>query len=59
MLVFADARQRFAPGSLIALVENLSDPSVGGVTGELILDCEESTDADSRVGEGIGLYWRY
>lgn len=59
VLVFADARQRFAPGSLIALVENLSDPSVGGVTGELILDCEESTDADSRVGEGIGLYWRY
>jgi cellulose synthase/poly-beta-1,6-N-acetylglucosamine synthase-like glycosyltransferase len=59
VLVFADARQRFAPGSLVALVENLSDPSVGGVTGELILDCEESPDTGSRVGEGIGLYWRY
>jgi len=59
VLVFADARQRFAPGALVALVENLSDPSVGGVTGELILDCEERSDSDSRVGDGIGLYWRY
>jgi biofilm PGA synthesis N-glycosyltransferase PgaC len=59
VIVFADARQRFAPGSITALVENFSDDSVGGVTGELILDCEERPDAESRVGEGIGLYWRY
>ena len=32
VLVFADARQRFAPGTLTALVENLSDPTVGGAT---------------------------
>ena len=58
VLVFADARQRFAPGSLTALVSNLSDPSVGGATGELVLDCEQQ-DSDTTVGEGIGLYWKY
>jgi cellulose synthase/poly-beta-1,6-N-acetylglucosamine synthase-like glycosyltransferase len=58
VLVFADARQRFAPGTLMALLRNFSDPSVGGATGELVLDCEEGR-ADSSVGEGIGLYWKY
>ena len=58
VLVFADARQHFAPGTLAALVSNLSDPSVGGATGELVLDCEQQ-DADTSVGEGIGLYWKY
>jgi cellulose synthase/poly-beta-1,6-N-acetylglucosamine synthase-like glycosyltransferase len=59
ILVFADARQRFAPGALRALVRNFSDPDVGGVTGELVLDCEQQSGSDSAVGEGIGLYWRY
>jgi cellulose synthase/poly-beta-1,6-N-acetylglucosamine synthase-like glycosyltransferase len=59
VLVFVDARQRFAPGTLRALVENFSDPAVGGATGELILDCEDRPAPDSNVGEGIGLYWRY
>jgi poly-beta-1,6-N-acetyl-D-glucosamine synthase len=58
VLVFADARQRFAPGTLTALVSNFSDPSVGGATGELVLDCEQQ-DTDTPVGEGIGLYWKY
>ena len=58
ILVFADARQRFAPGSLRELVANFSDPSVGGATGELVLDCEQDA-ADTSVGEGIGLYWKY
>lgn len=58
VLVFADARQRFAPGTLVALVANLSNPSVGGATGELVLDCEQQ-EADTTVGEGIGLYWKY
>jgi biofilm PGA synthesis N-glycosyltransferase PgaC len=58
ILVFADARQQFAPGALVALVSNFGDPSVGGVTGQLVLDCEQE-DADTSVGEGIGLYWRY
>lgn len=58
VLVFADARQRFAPGTLTALVANLSDPAVGGATGELVLDCEQQ-DSDTPVGDGIGLYWKY
>ena len=58
ILVFADARQQFAPGALRALVSNFSDPAVGGATGELVLDCEQS-DNDTAVGEGIGLYWKY
>lgn len=40
VLVFADARQMFSPDAVRALVEPLSDSAVGGVTGELILDCE-------------------
>jgi biofilm PGA synthesis N-glycosyltransferase PgaC len=59
ILVFADARQSFAPGSLRELVLNFSDPSVGGATGELVLDCEQQAAADTSVGEGIGLYWKY
>jgi len=59
VLVFADARQRFAPGALTALVSNLTDPSIGGATGELLLDCEQSDRVDTTVGEGIGLYWKY
>lgn len=58
VIVFADARQRFAPGALTALLRNFSDPAVGGATGELVLDCER-TGVDTAVGEGIGLYWKY
>jgi cellulose synthase/poly-beta-1,6-N-acetylglucosamine synthase-like glycosyltransferase len=42
ILIFADARQTFAPDALQALVAPLADPSVGGVTGELVLGCETS-----------------
>ena len=58
ILVFADARQQFAPGALTALVSNFADASVGGVTGELVLDCEQN-GVDTPVAEGIGLYWKY
>ena len=53
ILVFADARQRWAASSLQRLLDNFSRPEVGAVTGELILD------APDGVLEGIGLYWRY
>jgi poly-beta-1,6-N-acetyl-D-glucosamine synthase len=60
ILVFADARQRFASDALAELVANFADPAVGGVTGELVLDCEDGgRDADSGIAEGVGLYWRY
>lgn len=58
ILVFADARQHFAPGALTALAANFSDLAVGGVTGELVLDCEQP-GVDTPVGDGIGLYWKY
>jgi cellulose synthase/poly-beta-1,6-N-acetylglucosamine synthase-like glycosyltransferase len=58
VVVFADARQTFAPGALRALVAPLSDPRVGGVSGELLLDCEAG-QTDSTVGGGVGAYWRY
>jgi biofilm PGA synthesis N-glycosyltransferase PgaC len=59
ILVFADARQRFAVDALLELVANFDDDVVGGVTGELVLDCESSSGTDSTVGEGVGLYWKY
>jgi poly-beta-1,6-N-acetyl-D-glucosamine synthase len=60
ILVFADARQTFAPDALADLVANFADPAVGGVTGELVLDCEHNgQDTGSGVAEGVGLYWRY
>ena len=59
VIVFADARQRFAPDAVLALTENFSDPDVGAVTGELLLDCELDEVPESTVADGIGLYWKY
>ena len=61
LLVFADTRQTFAGGALLEMVANFADPEVGGVTGELVLDCERPSNGpiDSNVAEGVGLYWRY
>ena len=60
IIVFADARQRFASDAILELAANFNDPDVGGVSGELILDCELEPDAsDSTVSDGVGLYWKY
>jgi biofilm PGA synthesis N-glycosyltransferase PgaC len=60
VLVFADARQTFAGDALRALVAPLADPRIGGVSGELVLDCETHSHAtEPTVGAGIGTYWRY
>jgi cellulose synthase/poly-beta-1,6-N-acetylglucosamine synthase-like glycosyltransferase len=61
ILVFADARQRFAPDAIRRLVSHFADSQVGAVSGELILDCEGSTDARtaSTIGDGLGAYWKY
>jgi cellulose synthase/poly-beta-1,6-N-acetylglucosamine synthase-like glycosyltransferase len=58
VLVFTDARQVFAPDALRALVAPLADSRIGGVSGELLLDCEAG-GGDSTIGEGVGAYWRY
>lgn len=56
VLVFCDARQRVDARAVRELVANLHDPSVGAVTGELVLlDGSEQGEAS----DGVGLYWRY
>ena len=60
IVVFADARQRFAEDAIYELVANFADGDVGGVSGELILDCEyDEAPSDSTIGGGVGLYWKY
>ena len=56
IVVFGDARQRFDSGALRALAAHFADPSVGAVSGELILSEDPS---DTAVGRGVGFYWRY
>jgi cellulose synthase/poly-beta-1,6-N-acetylglucosamine synthase-like glycosyltransferase len=51
VIVFADARQNFAPDALRRLVARLDDPAVGAVTGELLLDCESALFSNRRVDE--------
>jgi poly-beta-1,6-N-acetyl-D-glucosamine synthase len=58
VLVFADARQRFARDAVRRLVSNFADPTVGAVSGELVLDCETGTSV-STASESVGAYWRY
>lgn len=53
LLVFADARQRWADDALVRLVENFADPAVGGVSGDLVLETSPGVLA------GVGLYWRF
>ncbi len=53
IIVFADARQRFETDAVKNLASNFNDREVGVVSGELVLT------ADSSVGEGVGLYWKY
>jgi poly-beta-1,6-N-acetyl-D-glucosamine synthase len=56
ILVFADARQRFAEDALMELVAPFDDPEIGVVSGALLLVGGESR---STIAEGIGLYWNY
>ncbi len=52
VIVFADARQRFAPNAVRALVAPFNDPEVGAVTGRLVVE-----RAQRAAVEGIRLYW--
>jgi cellulose synthase/poly-beta-1,6-N-acetylglucosamine synthase-like glycosyltransferase len=52
VVVFADARQRFAPDAVARLVEPFGDPGVGAVTGRLLVE-----RADQASVEGVRLYW--
>ena len=54
ILVFADARQRFAPDAIRRLVPHFADARVGAVSGELMLSAGAST-----IGDGVSAYWNY
>jgi cellulose synthase/poly-beta-1,6-N-acetylglucosamine synthase-like glycosyltransferase len=49
VLLMTDARQPLAPGALRALMAPMADPTVGCVSGNLVLEGEA----------GSGVYWRY
>jgi cellulose synthase/poly-beta-1,6-N-acetylglucosamine synthase-like glycosyltransferase len=55
LVVFCDARQRLDRDAIRALVAPFADPSVGAVSGELIL----LDETDRVAADGVGLYWRY
>jgi cellulose synthase/poly-beta-1,6-N-acetylglucosamine synthase-like glycosyltransferase len=66
LIVFADARQTFAPDAIARLAENFADPRVGSASGELeLLDAPPDPSAEPAAGSGVGvaanvgLYWRY
>jgi cellulose synthase/poly-beta-1,6-N-acetylglucosamine synthase-like glycosyltransferase len=53
ILVLTDVRQVLAADSVSRLVESFADPSVGTVSGELII-----RKGNSQASSDIGLYWR-
>jgi biofilm PGA synthesis N-glycosyltransferase PgaC len=53
ILVLADVRQSWEPGSLKLLLENFADPTVGAVSGNLVLERAPG------VLVGVSLYWIY
>jgi len=55
VLVMTDARQKLSSGAVRCLVENLADPAVGAVSGELMLVNDDMTS----FGEGVDAYWKY
>lgn len=55
IVVFADARQRYAPHALRRLVAPFADPHIGSVSGELVIEDVAGAGAPTRA---VGLYWR-
>jgi cellulose synthase/poly-beta-1,6-N-acetylglucosamine synthase-like glycosyltransferase len=53
VVVFADARQSWAPDALLLLLDDFTDARVGAVSGDLIVETAPGVLA------GVGLYWRY
>ena len=54
IVVFADARQRFAADTIARLAAHFADPAVGAVSGAL-----EIEQSGSSTGAGVDAYWRY
>jgi cellulose synthase/poly-beta-1,6-N-acetylglucosamine synthase-like glycosyltransferase len=53
LLVFADARQSWAEDAIDRLTAPFADPSVGAVSGDLVVESAPGIMA------GVGLYWRF
>jgi cellulose synthase/poly-beta-1,6-N-acetylglucosamine synthase-like glycosyltransferase len=53
VIVFADARQRFAPDTVSKLVSNFLNPAIGAASGVLEID-----PSASSVGGGVDAYWK-
>jgi len=53
ILVFADARQSWAPDVLPRLLASFTDPAVGAVSGDLVIESKPG------LMNGVGLYWRF
>ncbi len=54
IVVFTDVRQSIERSAARLLLENFADPSVGAVSGELML----GDPAAGETNRGLGLYWR-
>jgi poly-beta-1,6-N-acetyl-D-glucosamine synthase len=54
VVLFADVRQRLALDVVARLVSHFADPTVGAVTGELVLESGQEVP----FKEGLGLYWK-
>ena len=56
IVLFADARQQFDRDVIRKLVSHFADPSVGAVSGELVLTVDGTGTSMKR---GTAFYWRY
>jgi biofilm PGA synthesis N-glycosyltransferase PgaC len=54
ILVFLDCRQTVDPEALHQLVQCFADPTVGAVSGELVLEAA----AGAAAGSALGIYWK-
>ena len=54
IVVFTDARQRFAPDAIARLAAHFTDPRIGAVSGALEIEA-----SGSAAGAGVEAYWRY
>lgn len=52
IVVFADARQRWAPDAISRMLQSFADQAVGAVSGNMVLEKSDGTLA------GVGLYWK-
>lgn len=54
ILVFLDARQAVEPNAVSELVSCFADPSVGAVSGELLLETADGAPS----ADALGIYWK-